>query len=246
MVNDMSIDIYHGSAISFANLSSTNRLMDPIVAQKSMTELVAERIREAIILGTFPLGTKLSEQKLADQLHVSRSPVREALVLLQIEGLVRVFAKRGSFVFSPDPQMIKNLCEHRAILETACIALAINRCHAGLLEGMQDGLDQMRKAISASDTKQYSLGDLKFHRAIILNSHNTSMIKVYETTIGPLMALRTHLFTISGIRLDRSMDEHAAMLEACTMKDVARAQDICNKHINHLADHASEEALELT
>lgn len=216
--------------------------MNPISQQKSVTELVAERIREAIILGTFTLGAKLSEQRLADRLQVSRSPVREALVLLQIEGLVRVFPKRGTFVFSPDPLVINDLCEHRAILETACLALAIDRDHAGLLAGMQAGLDQMHSAIRSSNTQQYSLGDLKFHRSIVASSNNASMIKVYETTIGPLMALRTHLFTISGIALDRSMEEHAELLEACTNKDIALSQSTCTKHINHLAEHTAEEA----
>jgi len=215
--------------------------MDPISPQKSVTELVVERIREAIILGAFPLGTKLSEQKLADQLQVSRSPVREALVLLQIEGLIRVFPKRGSFVFSPDAHMTQDLCEHRIILETACLTLAIQRNHQGLLEGMRAGIEHMQNAIKASDTKKYSLGDLMFHRAIIANSNNQSMIKAYETTIGPLMALRTHLFTISGIKLDRSMEEHADMLDACAEQDVSKAQAICAKHINHLAEHVFEE-----
>lgn len=218
--------------------------MDPIPPQKSLTELTAERIREAIILGTFPLGTKLSEQKLADQLQISRSPVREALVLLQIEGLVRVFPKRGSFVFSPEARTTQDLCEHRIILETACLKLAIERNHALLLDGMRAGIELMKNAIKASDTKQYSRGDLKFHRAIISCSDNMSMAKVYESTIGPLMALRTHLFTISEIKLDRSMQEHAQMLEACTVKDVQTAQSICINHINHLIEHFSEERLD--
>lgn len=215
--------------------------MDPIPAQKSLTEITAERIREAIILGDFPLGTKLSEQKLADKLQISRSPVREALVLLQIEGLVRVFPKRGSFVFSPDPPTILDLCEHRTVMETACLALGIAREPENLLTGMRAGMKQMQSALKKSDTKQYSRGDLKFHRAIIASSNNTSMIKSYETTIGPLIALRTHLFTIIGIHLDRSMAEHADMLEACSNGHVARAQAICSAHINHLAEHASEE-----
>ena len=208
---------------------------DPL--QKSLTEITAENIREAIILGTFPLGTKLSEQKLADQLKISRSPVREALVLLQIEGLVRVFPKRGSFVFSPDTSVIRDLCEHRAVMETACLSLGIIRNRHALLDGMQAGMVQMQKAIEMSDTKQYSRGDLTFHRAIIASSCNTSMIKSYESTIGPLMALRTHLFTIIGIHLDRSMEEHAEMLEACAAQDIAKAQTICKRHINHLSEH---------
>lgn len=211
--------------------------------QKSVTELTADRIREAIILGEYPLGTKLSEQKLADQYEVSRSPVREALVLLQIEGLIKVFPKSGSFVFSPDEQMTLDLCEHREILETACLTLAISQNHQRLMDGMQDGMDQMQNAIRVGDTKQYSRGDLKFHRAIIAGSNNHSMIKSYETTIGRLMALRTHLFRVRGIHLDRSMEEHAELIDACAEKDVSRAQIICIKHINHLSEHAEEEQI---
>lgn len=217
--------------------------MEPIKPQRSVTELTAERIRKAIILGEFPLGTKLSEQKLADQLQVSRSPVREALVLLQIEGLVRVFPKRGTFIFSPNDTMTLDLCEHRAILETACLERAIDRNYANLLGGMRTGIAQMESAIKASDTKKYSLGDLTFHRAIIANSNNASMMKTYETTIGPLMALRTHLFTISGIKLDRSMQEHYEMLAACEAKDILTARTVCTRHIHHLAEHDNEERL---
>ncbi|SFR13330.1 GntR family transcriptional regulator [Poseidonocella sedimentorum] len=211
--------------------------------QKSVAELTADRIREAIILGEYPLGTKLSEQKLADQYEVSRSPVREALVLLQTEGLVKVFPKSGSFIFSPDEQMTRDLCEHREILETASLALAISQNHQRLMDGMQDGMDQMLNAIRVGDTKQYSRGDLKFHRAIISGSNNHSMIKSYETTIGPLMALRTHLFRVRGIHLDRSMEEHAELIDACAEKDVSRAQIISIKHINHLSEHAEEEQI---
>lgn len=219
---------------------NVRRYMAQDPTRKSVTELTAEKIREAILLGSFPLGTKLSEQKLADLYQVSRSPVREALVLLQIEGLVRVYPKRGSFVFLPDEYAIRDLCEHRSILEVACFELAVKNNHADLLIGMQAGIGHMQDAIRMADTKHYSRGDLMFHRSVIANSGNTSMIRSYETTIGPLIALRTHLFTISGIRLDRSMQEHTEMLEACTVKDVAKAQAVCTQHIYHLAEHFGE------
>jgi len=164
-------------------------------------------------------------------------------VLLQFESLVTVLPKRGSFVLSPDDRMTRDLCEHRKVMETACLEFAICRNHEFLIEGMQAGMDQMQHAVRAADTKQYSRGDLKFHRAIIASSNNHSMIKSYETTIGPLMALRTHLFTVSGIHLDRSMEEHAEMLDACVKKDISRAQGICTRHINHLSEHAAQEQI---
>ncbi|WP_353309008.1 GntR family transcriptional regulator [Shimia sp. NS0008-38b] len=220
--------------------------MNKYSEQKSVTELTAEKIREAIILGSFPLGTKLSEQKLADLYEVSRSPVREALVLLQIEGLVRIFPKRGSFVFSPDERTIVDLCEHRNVLETVSLKLGIERNHASLLSGLELGIDQMQTAIETKNTKDYSLGDLKFHRTIIASSGNRSMIAVYETTIGRLIALRTHLFTVSGVQTDRSMSEHIEILRACEKKDIARAQAICTEHINHLAEHVADANLKST
>lgn len=214
--------------------------MDPIAPQRSLTEIVADRIREAVILGEFPIGTKLSEQKLADQLQVSRSPVREALVLLQIEGLVHVYPKRGSFVFSPDQITVHDLCEHRTILERACLEFAMRRNPERLMQGLKAGIERMNTAIRASDTKEYSRGDLAFHQAIIEASGNQSLIKVYQTTIGPLMAFRTHLFTITGVQLDRSMAEHAELLQACQSNDLRQAQAVCARHINHLADHFSD------
>ncbi len=67
------------------------------------------------------------------------------------------------------------------------------------------------------------------------------MIDAYESTIGRLMALRTHLFTVSGIQLDRSMQEHVEMQEACEQRDAKKAQAICTRHINHLGEHFREE-----
>lgn len=210
--------------------------MKPIAPQKSFMELTAERIREAIIQGELPLGSKVSEQSLADRLGISRSPVREALALLQIEGLIRVKPKRGSFVFTPDEKAVADLCDHRAVLETACLKFAIERNPESLVGGLRQGFDQMQRAVARNDSQAYSDGDMRFHRAIVDNADNQSIGRVYDSTIGPLMALRTHLFTAMNAHLDRSVAEHAVLLEACEQRDVARAQAIAAEHIQHLAE----------
>ncbi|QKV17284.1 GntR family transcriptional regulator [Oricola thermophila] len=211
--------------------------MKPITPPQSLMELTAERIRDAIIQGELPLGSKLSEQKLADKLQISRSPVREALALLQIEGLVRVLPKRGTFVFTPDTKSVNDLCDHRSVLEAACLRFSMERNPNMLVGGLRQGIDQMERALSRNDSAAYSAGDMRFHRAIIESSDNHSIAKVYETTIGPLMALRTHLFTTMQAHLEYSMAEHAMLLEACEKRDVERAQKIVCEHIRHLAEH---------
>ncbi len=198
-------------------------------------ELTAAQIRDAIIQGELPLGSKVSEQKLADRLQISRSPVREALA--QIEGLVRVLPKRGTFVFTPDEKTITDLCDHRAMLEAACLKLSLERNANALVGGLRQGMERMQRAIAKGDAVGYASADLGFHRAIIRSSDNRSMAKVYDTNFGPLMALRTHLFATLNAHLDRSMAEHAALLEACENNDLARAQAVATTHVQHLAEH---------
>lgn len=211
--------------------------MKPISPPQSLMELTAERIREAIIRGELQLGSKLSEQRLADMLQVSRSPVREALALLQIEGLVRVLPKRGTFVFTPDDKVVEDLCDHRIVLEAACLKFALERNPDALLGGMRQGLEDMRRAIARNDSTAYAEADMRFHRAIVASSGNQSIARVYQTTIGPLMALRANLYIHMNAHLDRSMAEHEALLAACEANDLARAQGVVAETIHNLAEH---------
>ncbi|MDQ2095571.1 GntR family transcriptional regulator [Rhodalgimonas zhirmunskyi] len=210
--------------------------MQPIDHPKSLMEVTAEQIRCAIVSGELPLGSKLSEQRLADALGVSRSPVRDALAALQSEGLVRISPKRGTFVFTPDLRVVDELCEHRTILETAALHLGIERNHAKLLRDLENSGAAMERALAAKDAHGYTMGDHQFHNAIILGAENRSLAKSYNLTISPLKALRTHLFTIMSENTDRSMKEHLAVINAVRAKDVELAVSQLADHIGHLAE----------
>lgn len=211
-------------------------VMQPIEQPKSLTETTADRIRDAIISGELPLGSKLSEQRLADMLHVSRSPVRDALAILQSEGLVEVSPKSGSYVFTPDLREVDELCEHRAVLEAAAIRMAISRNHGRLVELMSQSVAEMRKALRERDTARYTRGDLLFHQAIVDCCGNRSIIKAYRRAISPVKALRTHLFTILNATLKRSMDDHLALLAACRASDGNLAARLLEEHVGHLVE----------
>lgn len=210
--------------------------MEPINHPKSLMEVTAEQIRSAIISGELPLGSKLSEQRLADTLGVSRSPVRDALAALQAEGLVNISPKRGSFVFTPDLRDVDELCEHRAVLETAALRMGLARNFDSLVERLEKAVEMMQTALETSDTQGYSTGDLRFHKAIIEGCDNRSIVKAYNHTISPVKALRTHLFTIMDESGDRSMSEHIAILEACHAEDADLAASRLEEHISHLTE----------
>ncbi len=210
--------------------------MQPISQPKSLMEETADRLRIAIVTGELALGAKLSEQRLANTLQVSRSPVRDALAILQSEGLVTVSPKRGTFVFTPDMRVVSELCEHRSLLETAALRLGLERNQAALLDQMDAAIDLMQKALEANNPAGYTAGDQRFHRSIVESSENRSFIRSYELTIGPLKALRTHLFTIMAESTDRSMVEHKKLMAACRRHDPDLASKLLWDHIMHLAE----------
>lgn len=201
---------------------------------RSLMEVTADRIRDAIISGELPLGSKLSEQKLAETLGISRSPVHNALALLQYEGLVVVQPNVGSFVFSPDIKQALDLCEHRAVLECASLELALEHNRDALIDGLTECAARMRDAMAANDPVAYTKGDMALHETIVGSSGNTSIARAYQHTIGPLMALRTHLFTTMNAHLDRSMAEHDALIAACRAGDAEAAVSVLRTHIGHL------------
>lgn len=210
--------------------------MQPVDYPKSLMEVTAEKIREAIVSGELSLGAKLSEQRLADTLGVSRSPVRDALAALQSEGLVIISPKRGTFVFTPDLRTVDELCEHRMILEKAAIRLGIERNHTKLMSELEKSSAQMHRVSQNNDRHEYTIADHQFHNAIIECTANRSLTKSYNLTISPLKALRTHLFTIMSENMDRSMSEHIAVIEAVRNKDADLAVSHLGVHIAHLAE----------
>jgi len=156
-----------------------------------MTEEAVDRIRDAIISGELALGSKLSEQRLADMLGISRSPVREAFAALQSEGLVKVFPKRGSFVFTPDLRDVDDLCEHRSVLEIASLRRAVFSNKGVLVDALSKPMKTMEIADKNGDALGFTKGDIAFHNAIITCGGNRSIGSSYRRTISPLMALRT-------------------------------------------------------
>lgn len=209
--------------------------MQPVDYPKSLMQVTAEKIRQAIVSGELSLGSKLSEQRLADALGVSRSPVRDALAALAWEDLVTISPKRGTFVFTPDLRAVDELCEHRVILETSAIRLGIERNHEALLRRLEKSCDEMQSALNANDPHRYTLADHEFHNSIIECSTNRTLTKSYNLTISPLKALRTHLFTIMSENTQRSMNEHVAVLEAVQGTDPVLAASLLGEHVGHLA-----------
>src|SRR5215213_8230223 len=99
---------------------------------KNLTEIAHAQLRTAIIEGHLAFGEPLSEISVAQAMGISGSPVRHALALLRVEGLVEVVPQRGTFVFTPDGRQLDDMAVLRTALEMAALEAAIHVDHAGL------------------------------------------------------------------------------------------------------------------
>src|ERR1700730_861918 len=85
---------------------------------------LVDRIREQIVVGVLPLGARLSDKEIAAEMHVSRTPVREALLQLQSEGLIVVRPRSGTFVFGVSEDDLSQICEMRSLFEIGALRMA--------------------------------------------------------------------------------------------------------------------------
>jgi DNA-binding GntR family transcriptional regulator len=217
---------------------STVRVLEALPRSRppagSLTAAVTEQIRAAIVDGRFALGEALSELKLAAALKVSRTPIREALTALQLQGLIDVRPQAGSFVFLPSDEDVAELAEFRRLLESAALRLCHARRRDQALRQMREAVDAMERARDADDRLGVARADTAFHQAIVENSANEYLIAAYRLVSGRVAALRTHNLMAAITIRNRSLAEHRALIAALTRGDVDRAQAILDEHIRRM------------
>lgn len=211
-----------------------------IVTPKSLTEMVSARLEQAIVDGEFALGEAISEETLAKTFGVSRTPVRDALSVLQLKGLVSVVAKRGSFVFRPTADDAAALCDYRFLLESEGLRLSHRRAGAETLGAMRAALAAMEAALFA-DAVAYGRADTRFHQAFLDFCGNPYLGDAYRLAAGKVAALRTHLTAHARDRRMTSLEEHRRMVALFEAGDLDRLMAVLAEHIGrtrHVYDAA--------
>ena len=203
----------------------------------SLTAHVTKRIREAIMDGRLALGEALSELKLAAALNVSRTPVRDALTALQLQGLIDIRPQSGSFVFMPSEEDVAELAEFRRVMELTALRFCFARRRDETLRQMRHAADAMEQARDADDRLGVARADTAFHQAIADNSANQYLVAAYRLMSGRVAALRTHNLMAADRIRDRSLGEHRAVIAAFAKGDLGRAETILEQHIWRMRLH---------
>jgi DNA-binding GntR family transcriptional regulator len=205
--------------------------MMKITRPKSLTEMVVEELRKRIIDGRLQLGEALSENALAAELGISKTPVREALLQLKLEKLVDVLPQRGTYVFRMAPEQVTMICELREVLEVSAAASAVARNHAPLVKRMSLIFDEMRAAFERDDNAAYGVLDGEYHQALIDLCGNPYISDAYAQVGFRTQALRARLSDEAGLNRI-SFKDHREMLKLIKAREVAPLQKLLRTHIN--------------
>jgi DNA-binding GntR family transcriptional regulator len=186
----------------------------------SLTDRAADEIRARIVQGVFRLGEPLSEITLANDLGVSKTPVREALLELKRQGLVEVHPQRGTFVFDMNAKDVDKLSEQRAILEIAALRLALAHNVEKLHTRWEEIVRDMGAALEADDAVRYRTLDGDFHLAVFVLSDNPFLLEAYKLIAFRVQALRNRLSLDSALN-EQSFKDHAE-LTAMTVRGMKK------------------------
>lgn len=213
--------------------------MKQLKRSKSLTEMALEGVREAIVTGQFKLGEPLSEIQLASTMGISKTPVREALAQLRIEGLVKIVPQSGTFVFTLSSREVVKMCELRSLLEMEALKLAFELNQKEFIGALEAIVAKMAKAQKKKNTAEYLKLDTEFHEQLFNYCDNHYIADAYSRIEGKIAALRTHLSSLPQ-HTQLSFTEHLEFVNALQQSDLEKAEEILDEHIGRSKETYAE------
>lgn len=193
-------------------------------------ETIFREIRKKILFGEFKPGDKLIEMDLAEQLGVSRTPVREALHKLELEKLVKIVPRKYCLVIGLTDESIKEIHTIRAVLEPLAASKAVANITDEELEHLEYLLDRYRHYLDKGDTEKLMEINDEFHNTITAASHLTRVIDFLENLHDYVERFRITFLSNKDLAF-RSLEEHQNILNALKLRD----EELVHKEVeNHL------------
>lgn len=197
---------------------------------KPLRELVFDALREAIIAGRLEPGQRLLENQLAEELGVSRTPVREAIRKLELEGFVVMVPRRGAYVASISLKDVTDVFEIRGALEGLAAQLAAERATDEEIEHMERHLVEIGRSVEQRDVVKLVELDTGFHELLYVASRNQRLGQILNLLREQIQRFRTQTLAHPE-RMKVALEEHRRIVEALAMRDPELARRLAEEHI---------------
>lgn len=203
--------------------------LSPVV-QQSTPVIIAAAVREAIARGDFPPGAQMYEAQLAEQLGISRGPLREGLQRLTQEGLLVPIRHRGLFVVELTPGNVRDMYLARDAVERCAVAVVVAESPTATADVLETLLAQMEQAAEAGDSKQVGECDIRFHEVLVARSGSERLVRLHATEVVEARLCIQAMGSAQDDDHDR-VAEHRAITNAIRSGDAAEADRLLHLHM---------------
>jgi DNA-binding GntR family transcriptional regulator len=194
-----------------------------------LTHKTYESLKEDIINLRFKEDSIITEKELAEKYKVSKTPVREALKKLNLEGFIEVLPHKGYFITSISVEDLKNIFQMRMILEVGASEIAIANAGLNDIEKLKEIASTKVKKINSKSYIEYSEINYQFHLLIAQSTKNNMLV---NTIKGLLNQLRRVLYKdLHNLDFEKMKNEHLKIVDAIEKKDISLAKKIMEKHL---------------
>ncbi len=203
----------------------------------SASERVYTHVKQRVLDGGYPAGELLTEGAVAAEVGVSRTPVREAMLRLEVEGFLRLYPKKGALVVPVSVQEADDVLQARALIET----WAAPRAHAAgaeLADVLDGWLAEMITQRAASDPAAFSEADRSFHEALVSAAGNSILARLYRSLRERQVCINTAVMRVSAERMDVAVDEHTRLVALLRGGDREAFVALTDEHLARAAETA--------
>ena len=197
---------------------------------------IANLLERAILEGQYQPGQRLREVELANQLGVSRTPLREAFYALETKGLVQIQPRRGTFVKTITVEEMEDLLTVRVSLDGLAAFLVADNAEAEDIEELKKVHESQRDAFKNRDDSAFHALGQEFHNLIYAASGNPKLISIYRS-----LRIDAALYPVADILLpgetEKSLKDHSDLLDAIGARNSNEARDIAERHIGRIKAH---------
>jgi DNA-binding GntR family transcriptional regulator len=201
-----------------------------LLNHENLSDHVAKIIRKMILNGTLKPGEKVNQVQLADSLNISRGPIREALRMLQNEGLIIHETNKGTYVTTLSYQDAYEIYTLRALLEAKAAELAVPNLTEREFIRLEELLEEFEDALQDDDLEREARCDISFHQTIIGASKHQRLIHMHEQLDTQVGAMFLTVASKLPVRAAMVVENHRKLLDALKSKDIERVSKEFSDH----------------
>ncbi|GAA4911525.1 GntR family transcriptional regulator [Streptomyces coeruleoprunus] len=194
---------------------------------------VYSHVKQAVLDRRYEGGTLLTEGELAQAVGVSRTPVREALLKLEMEGLLKLYPKKGALVLAVSAQEIADVVETRLLVEEFAVHKSVP-APARLLARLEELLDEQRRHARDGDLRAVAVADRAFHAEIVRNAGNEILSRLYDQLRDRQLRMGVAVMEAHPDRIAKNITEHTEILDALRAGDAEAAAQCVHRHVSRV------------